>query len=48
MDAKGVALTKGGGTLVLKSHGDIIGPGGQDVLVDDNGPILVYRKSLAL
>ena len=43
-DADGVALTSGGGTLVLETHDQIFGPGGQDVWEDDDGPILVYRE----
>ncbi|KAI0319734.1 glycoside hydrolase family 43 protein [Amylostereum chailletii] len=42
-DKSGVALTSGGGTLVLGSHDSIIGPGGQDILDDSDGPILVYH-----
>jgi hypothetical protein len=30
VDKAGVALTNGGGSLLLGSHGSIIGPGGQD------------------
>lgn len=63
VDQAGVALTSGGGTLVLASHdsvstlpsiytiitsnglfSQIIGPGGQDLLDDTDGPILVYRE----
>ncbi|KAH9480319.1 putative arabinan endo-1,5-alpha-L-arabinosidase A [Psilocybe cubensis] len=43
VDQAGVALTSGGGTLVLGSHDKIIGPGGQDLMVDNDGPILVYH-----
>ncbi|KAF6761522.1 secreted arabinase [Ephemerocybe angulata] len=43
VDKSGVALTSGGGTLVLGSHDAIIGPGGQDVYTDADGPILVYH-----
>ncbi|KAH7101579.1 secreted arabinase [Auriculariales sp. MPI-PUGE-AT-0066] len=43
VDVNGVALTSGGGTLVLGSHGSITGPGGQDVYQDSDGPILVYH-----
>ncbi|KAK7439022.1 hypothetical protein VKT23_017728 [Stygiomarasmius scandens] len=43
VDQAGVALTAGGGTLVLGSHGNIIGPGGQDIMDDADGPILVYH-----
>lgn len=44
-DKAGVALTSGGGTLVLAGSGSVKGPGGQDVFQDGDGPILVYRKS---
>ncbi|KAG8990712.1 hypothetical protein FRB90_001643 [Tulasnella sp. 427] len=43
VDKSGVALTSGGGTLVLGSHDNIYGPGGQDVFEDGDGPILVYH-----
>ncbi|KAF5379558.1 hypothetical protein D9757_009253 [Collybiopsis confluens] len=42
VDASGVALTDGGGTLVLASHDSIIGPGGQDLMNDVDGVIMVY------
>jgi arabinan endo-1,5-alpha-L-arabinosidase len=29
VDANGVACTEGGGTVVLESHGNVYGPGGQ-------------------
>ncbi|EJD00720.1 glycoside hydrolase family 43 protein [Fomitiporia mediterranea MF3/22] len=43
VDANGVPLTSGGGTLVLETHDAIVGPGGQDLLTDVDGPILVYH-----
>ncbi|KAG5639204.1 hypothetical protein H0H81_005683 [Sphagnurus paluster] len=43
VDKAGVALTAGGGTLVLASAGNIIGPGGQDLMTDGDGPIIVYH-----
>ncbi|KAL5508659.1 hypothetical protein ACEPAH_6278 [Sanghuangporus vaninii] len=43
VDADGVALTAGGGTLVLGTHDNVVGPGGQDLLVDNDGPILIYH-----
>lgn len=43
VDQAGVALTNGGGTLVLGSHDNIIGPGGQDLMMDNDGPILIYH-----
>jgi arabinan endo-1,5-alpha-L-arabinosidase len=42
-DRGGIPLTQGGGTIVLSSHGSIIGPGGQTVLNDTDGDILVYH-----
>jgi len=36
-------LTSGGGTIVLSSHGNIYGPGGQSVIADSDGDILVYH-----
>ncbi|KAJ7600462.1 glycoside hydrolase family 43 protein [Mycena floridula] len=43
VDQAGVALTSGGGTLVLGTHDSIVGPGGQDLMTDSDGPILVYH-----
>ncbi|TDL15574.1 arabinanase [Rickenella mellea] len=43
MDKSGVPLIDGGGTIVLESHGSIVGPGGQDLFIDRYGPILVYH-----
>ncbi|KAJ3484685.1 hypothetical protein NLI96_g5469 [Meripilus lineatus] len=43
VDQSGVALTSGGGTLVLGTHDSIVGPGGQDIFTDSDGPILVYH-----
>ncbi|KAJ7065080.1 glycoside hydrolase family 43 protein [Mycena belliarum] len=43
VDKAGVSLLSGGGTLVLGSHDGIIGPGGQDIMTDTDGPILVYH-----
>lgn len=42
-DRSGKPLTQGGGSPVLESHGDITGPGGQDVQHDEDGDILVYH-----
>lgn len=42
-DRTGKRLTDGGGTTVLASHGDVTGPGGQDVLQDTDGTLLVYH-----
>ncbi|MGI5152690.1 family 43 glycosylhydrolase [Plantactinospora sp. CA-294935] len=43
VDRNGTALTSGGGTQVLASHGDIHGPGHQTVLSDSDGDFLVYH-----
>jgi len=43
VDASGVAMTNGGGTLVLETHGSIIGPGGQSVYQDSDAAVLVYH-----
>ncbi|PFH47631.1 glycoside hydrolase family 43 protein [Amanita thiersii Skay4041] len=43
VDKNGTALTSGGGTLVLGTHDNIVGPGGQDLMTDKDGPILVYN-----
>ncbi|GLB38305.1 putative glycosyl hydrolase 43 family protein [Lyophyllum shimeji] len=43
VDQAGVSLLNGGGTLVLGTHDSIIGPGGQDLMDDVDGPILVYH-----
>lgn len=47
VDKNGVPLSSGGGTLVLGAQGSIIGPGGQELISDDDGTILIYRMSLS-
>ncbi|WP_419995926.1 arabinan endo-1,5-alpha-L-arabinosidase [Streptomyces boninensis] len=42
-DKNGVDMRQDGGTPVLESHGDIVGPGGQDVISDVDGDLLVYH-----
>lgn len=42
-DRGGLAMTSGGGTILLSAHGTINGPGGQTVLSDTDGDILVYH-----
>ncbi|ETM35107.1 hypothetical protein L914_17939, partial [Phytophthora nicotianae] len=43
-DSEGKLCTEGGGTVVLASHGDVYGPGGQGVYDDPTyGPILYYH-----
>ncbi|MFC7303773.1 arabinan endo-1,5-alpha-L-arabinosidase [Streptomyces monticola] len=43
VDKNGVAMMNNGGTTVLESHGRFIGPGGQSVLKDVDGDLLVYH-----
>lgn len=42
-DRNGVAMTSGGGTEILAGQGGIHGPGGQDLLADNDGDLLVYH-----
>ncbi|KAG6809542.1 hypothetical protein H0H93_015731, partial [Arthromyces matolae] len=42
-DQSGVALLSGGGTLLLQGHDKIYGPGGQDLMTDTDGTVLVYH-----
>jgi len=42
-DRGGLALTSGGGTIVLSAHSNINGPGGQTLFPDTDGDILVYH-----
>lgn len=42
-DQSGVNATAGGGTLILGTHGSIVGPGGQSIFLDSDGPLLVYH-----
>ncbi|KAJ6466416.1 glycoside hydrolase family 43 protein [Mycena sanguinolenta] len=43
VDQSGVNLLNGGGTLVLASHDNVIGPGGQDLYLDTDGTVMVYH-----
>ncbi|TMR32170.1 arabinan endo-1,5-alpha-L-arabinosidase [Nonomuraea zeae] len=42
-DRSGRSMLSGGGTLVLETHGRFIGPGGQSILHDSDGDLLVYH-----
>lgn len=42
-DKNGVAMTNNGGTPVLESHGRYIGPGGQSIMSDVDGDLIVYH-----
>lgn len=43
LDRGGLDLKNGGGTILLSSHGNIFGPGGQSVLKVGTTPVLVYH-----
>ena len=43
VDENGVSATSGGGTQILGTHGYVIGPGGQTVMHDSDGDVLVYH-----
>jgi arabinan endo-1,5-alpha-L-arabinosidase len=43
VDASGVRMLNNGGTQVLASHGTVIGPGGQSILADTDGDLIVYH-----
>jgi arabinan endo-1,5-alpha-L-arabinosidase len=49
VDESGTAMLAGGGTQILATHGNVIGPGGQSVMTDTDGDLLIYHYySLAL
>jgi arabinan endo-1,5-alpha-L-arabinosidase len=43
VDASGTPMMSGGGTQILATHGNVIGPGGQSVMHDSDGDLLVYH-----
>jgi arabinan endo-1,5-alpha-L-arabinosidase len=42
-DRGGIDLMDGGGTILLSTHGDVIGPGGESVEIVNGQPTLVYH-----
>lgn len=42
-DRNGVRMTENGGTPVLESHGRVVGPGGQSIMKDVDGDLIVYH-----
>lgn len=42
-DRGGLALASGGGTILLSAHGNINGPGGESLINDSDGDLLVYH-----
>ncbi len=43
VDRTGRAMLEGGGTQVVGTHDDVIGPGGQDISFDSTGAQMVYH-----
>jgi arabinan endo-1,5-alpha-L-arabinosidase len=43
VDRNGVAMTNGGGTEIMATHGGVVGPGHQAVLQDTDNWLLVYH-----
>ncbi len=43
LDRGGLNMLNGGGTIVLSAHGNIKGPGGQSLMTDSDGPLMVYH-----
>jgi arabinan endo-1,5-alpha-L-arabinosidase len=42
-DRGGLNMLNGGGTIVLSAHDNINGPGGQTLMTDSDGPLIVYH-----
>jgi len=42
-DRGGVSLLSGGGTILMSTHSNIIGPGGASVYADSDGAVIVYH-----
>ncbi|QNP72909.1 arabinan endo-1,5-alpha-L-arabinosidase [Streptomyces roseirectus] len=43
VDKNGVSMMNNGGTPVLESHGSVVGPGGQSIMNDTDGDLIVYH-----
>jgi arabinan endo-1,5-alpha-L-arabinosidase len=43
LDRAGTSLINNGGTTILATHGTVVGPGGQSLLTDTDGDLLVYH-----
>lgn len=42
-DEGGVAMLQGGGTILLSTHGNVVGPGGESVMHDTDGDLIDYQ-----
>jgi len=43
VDRGGINMLSGGGTIVLSTHSNIIGPGGASILSTNSGPMIAYH-----
>lgn len=43
LDRGGLNMLSGGGTILMSTHSNIIGPGGASVYTDSDGPVIVYH-----
>jgi arabinan endo-1,5-alpha-L-arabinosidase len=42
-DKGGLAMLQGGGTIILSTHGNIVGPGGESVMTDAGNTVIDYQ-----
>ncbi len=42
-DKVGLSMLTGGGTIILSTHGNIVGPGGASVMTDTDGTLIDYH-----
>ncbi|CAN7421027.1 family 43 glycosylhydrolase [Pseudoduganella sp. LjRoot289] len=43
VDRGGVNMVNGGGTILVSAHANVNGPGGESLLTDTDGPVMVYH-----
>jgi arabinan endo-1,5-alpha-L-arabinosidase len=43
VDKSGLAMLQGGGSIILSSHANVIGPGGESVMHDTDGDLIDYQ-----
>ncbi|MDP9037703.1 MAG: family 43 glycosylhydrolase [Acidobacteriota bacterium] len=43
LDRGGLSLLQGGGTILLSTHGNIVGPGGASLMSDGSSTLLIYH-----
>jgi arabinan endo-1,5-alpha-L-arabinosidase len=42
-DKAGLSMLTGGGTIILSTHGNVVGPGGESVMTDTDGTLIDYH-----